>query len=67
MTRDTTIEMPISSSAAFETALALLVQSAVTEGVDVRGAWEFETDGSILEWEVQISELDRSDGADGSR
>jgi hypothetical protein len=60
MTRDNPTETPIDSPAAFETALALLVDSATTNGVDVRGAWEVKTDGTALEWDVTITELDRS-------
>jgi hypothetical protein len=66
MTSDHPIETPISSSKAFESALAAIVESAVAEGVDVRGAWEFETRGSLLEWEVNVSELDRDDAADAT-
>ena len=63
MTNDRTIETPIRSSKAFESALAAIVESAVEEDVDVRGAWEFETRGSTLEWEVNVTELDRGDSA----
>lgn len=60
MTRDHTIETPITDATEFQTALATIVESAIEEGVDVRGAWEFCTRGSILEWEVNVTELDRS-------
>lgn len=60
MTSNQTIEMPITSSTAFESALATLVNSAVDNDVNVRGAWEFQTSGSTLEWDVNIAKLDRT-------
>ena len=64
MTRDTTRDTPITSQDAFQSALATLVESAISNDIDIRGAWEFQTSGSPLEWEVTISELDRSAGTD---
>jgi len=64
MTRNHHIETPITSAEAFEDALATLVGSAIENDVNVRGAWEFETRDSTLEWDVNISELDRT--SDGS-
>jgi len=49
----------IPSAAEFESALADAVESAIENDVDVRGAWEFETDGSIHYWELNIVELAR--------
>lgn len=60
MTSDNTVDIPITSTDEFESALAALVESAVDENIDVRGAWEFETRSSTLEWEVVVTELDRT-------
>lgn len=51
----------ISSAAEFESALADIVESAIQNNVDVRGAWEFETGGSTHYWELNVVELARSD------
>jgi hypothetical protein len=51
----------ISSAAEFESALADIVESAIENGVDVRGAWEFKTDGSTHYWELNVVELARRD------
>jgi hypothetical protein len=49
----------------FEAALAAIIETAVEEGVDVRGAWEFRTDGSTHDWEVNVTELaSRPDGGE---
>jgi len=47
----------VTSPAEFERALAAVVEAAVTSGVDVRGAWEFQTRGSTHDWEVNVTEL----------
>lgn len=57
MTRDTLGDAAITDAAEFEAALATVVENAVEAGVDVRGAWAFETDGSHHNWEVEIVEL----------
>lgn len=57
MTRDYPSEMRITSAEEFEDALAAVVGTAIEEDVDVRGAWEFQTDGSTHNWEVEIVEL----------
>jgi hypothetical protein len=55
----------INSAPEFESALADIVESAIENNVDVRGAWEFETDGSTHYWELNVVELARdSDEAD---
>jgi hypothetical protein len=59
MTRDYDAE-PVRSQEEFEAALAAVIEAAVTEGVDVRGAWEFQTRGSTHSWEVEIIELAKS-------
>lgn len=45
----------------FEAALAAIVETAIETDVDVRGAWEFRTDGSTHDWEVTITELAKRD------
>ena len=41
----------------FEAALAEATEQAIKAGVDVRGAWEFQTAGSVHNWEVEVFEL----------
>lgn len=43
----------------FEALLADAVEQAITAGIDVRGAWEFETGGSVHNWEIEVLELHR--------
>ena len=57
MTRDPLADVSIESAEEFEAALAAVVENAVKSNVDVRGAWEFRTRGSIHDWEVEIFEL----------
>lgn len=59
MTRDHHSDLQIASPEEFELLLAAIVEEATESGVDVRGAWEFRTDGSTHEWEVEIVELAR--------
>jgi hypothetical protein len=59
MTRDQHSDLQIGSPEEFELLLAAIVEEATESGVDVRGAWEFRTDGSTHEWEVEIVELAR--------
>lgn len=66
MTQNNHIEIPITSSKAFQQGLAMLVESAIENDVTVRGAWEFETPASAMEWDVNISEVDRTPDADGN-
>jgi len=51
----------ITSTEEFEAALAAIVETAVEDGIDVRGAWEFRTDGSTHDWEVNVTELAKGD------
>ena len=62
MTRDPLEDLSIGSIDEFERALAALVEKADNAGVDVRGAWAFETRGSIHHWEVEIVELANDHG-----
>lgn len=57
MTRDQLTDVPITTPDEFEAVLAEAIERAIHAGIDVRGAWEFQTRGSILDWEVEISEL----------
>ncbi|MDS0259952.1 hypothetical protein NDI56_11155 [Haloarcula sp. S1CR25-12] len=51
----------------FEAALAAIIEIAIEDDVDVRGAWEFRTDGSTRDWDVNITELaKRFEGDDRS-
>jgi hypothetical protein len=59
MTRDNLSDVSLSSEAEFESVLAEVVERAIKSGVDVRGAWEFQTRGSTHNWEVEIVELDK--------
>lgn len=59
MTRDHHPDLQIATTEEFESMLAAIVEEAVESDVDVRGAWEFRTDGSTHEWEVEIVELAR--------
>lgn len=63
MTDDYLSDVAVTTAADFESLLAELVEKAVKQNVDVRGAWEFRTDGSTHDWEVGIVELasDRDD------
>lgn len=67
MTRDQLTDVTITSSEEFEAVLAGVVETAVEAGVDVRGAWEFETRGSTHEWELQIVELAKDVEAEDER
>lgn len=57
MTDDHLSDVAITTAADFESLLAELVEKAVKQDVDVRGAWEFRTAGSTHDWEVEIVEL----------
>ena len=52
-------DVEITSSDEFRAVLAEAVEKADHAGVDVRGAWEFETRGSTHDWEAEIHELVR--------
>lgn len=65
MTRDETQDGSITSAEEFEAVLAAAVDTAINAGIDVRGAWEFQTGASTHDWEVNISELARGDDSDG--
>ncbi|ELZ81823.1 hypothetical protein C453_17444 [Haloferax elongans ATCC BAA-1513] len=60
MTRDKLKDVTVTSVEDFESVLAEAIERATAEGVDVRGAWEFQTSGSPHDWEVQVVELARN-------
>lgn len=60
MREDHTDEFELESITDFEMYLAALIEQAEQADMDVRGAWEFQTVGSVRHWEVEIWELDRS-------
>jgi hypothetical protein len=57
MTPDTHSDIAIESTDEFEAALAAIVETAILNDIDVRGAWEFETGGSTHRWEINVVEL----------
>lgn len=57
MTRRQLDSVDLSSPEAFEAVLTEAVERALTNGVDVRGAWAFRTPDSTHHWEVEIYEL----------
>lgn len=61
MTQDKLDDVSIRSDEEFRVILATAFEVAIEAGVDVRGAWEFRTNGSAHAWDVVISEL-RTDG-----
>lgn len=62
MTDDTLADIHVDSTTRFKILLSQLVERAVKTDVDVRGTWEFATQGSIHNWEVEIIELDKQFG-----
>jgi hypothetical protein len=66
MTRRQLDSIDLSSPGAFEAVIAEAIERAITNGVDVRGAWAFRTPGSTHNWEVEIYELatDSDDATD---
>ena len=61
MTRDSLVDVDITSNDEFRSILTEAVEQADNAGVDVRGAWEFKTRGAKHHWEVEIVELLRED------
>ncbi|AUX08042.1 hypothetical protein AArcSl_0389 [Halalkaliarchaeum desulfuricum] len=57
MTRDQHRDISITSGDDFEAVLAEAIEQAVQADVDVRGAWEFQTNGRTHAWDVVIDEL----------
>lgn len=57
MTANFTADDDVSSPDEFEAALGKIVLSALQEGIDLRGAWEYRTDDGTPDLEVTIVEL----------
>jgi hypothetical protein len=57
MTRDTRFDGSITTSAAFSNTLQDLLLAADANGVEVAGAWECRSNGSVPDWEAVITEL----------
>lgn len=57
MTRRQLDSVDLSSPEAFEAVLAEALDRAISNGVDVRGAWAVRTPDSTHPWEVEIYEL----------
>lgn len=49
--------LTISSSAEFEDALTAVIETAVSEDIDIRGAWECRNGDSHDDWEITITRL----------
>lgn len=64
MTRNDLTDVSITTGEEFEAALAAIIENAIHEGIDVRGAWEFETRGSTHNWDVEVVELAKQGGAE---
>lgn len=62
MTDETLSNVSVASEEEFEAVLAEAVKKAIEAGVDVRGAWEFQTNGSTHAWDVVIDELAKDVG-----
>lgn len=62
MSRDQLPDVTVDDDETFEALLAELVELADNAGVEVCGAWSFETRGSIHNWEVEIVELANDKG-----
>lgn len=57
MTANFTADDDVSSSDEFEAALGQVISSALQQGIDLRGAWEYRTDDETPDVEVTIVEL----------
>lgn len=64
MTGDKLADVRITSEDDFRAVLSELFEKALHADVDVRGAWEFRSGGSVHNWEVEVVELAREEGTD---
>lgn len=62
MANDQFRDITIGTVDEFEEALAAVIEAGIKDGVDVSGAWEFQTAGSTHDWEVEIIELAKDVG-----
>lgn len=57
MTTDSTSDDEISSADDFEAALGEVILAALQNDIDLRGTWEYRTDGETPDLEVMVVEL----------
>lgn len=57
MTSDRSSNDEVANTVEFETALGQALFSAVENGINPRGSWEYRTDGATPDFEVMIVEL----------
>jgi len=57
MTTDGTSVDEVSSTAEFEIALGRVIRTALENGVDPTGTWEYRNDGTDADVEVMVVEL----------
>ena len=57
MTTDDTPDDEVSSTEEFEVALGRVIRTALENGVDPRGTWEYRNDGTDADVEVMVVEL----------
>lgn len=57
MTTDSTADDEIASAADFEAALGQVILTALQNDIDLRGSWEYRTDGGTPDVEVMVVEL----------
>ena len=57
MTNDSPSDDEISSADDFEAALGQIVLAALQNDVDLRGTWEYRTDGETPDVEIMVVEL----------
>ncbi len=57
MTTDDTADDELSSTAEFEIALGRVIRTALENGVDPRGTWEYRNNGTDADVEVMVVEL----------
>lgn len=62
MTDEPLHDVHIRNSSEFHSVITTAIEKALKNGVDVRGAWQVQTNGSIHDWEVEIFELAKDHG-----
>lgn len=62
MSRESPFAGEISSIEEFDTMLEQLLLETISNDVDPTGAWEYETDGNGIDWEVMVFKLESDDG-----
>jgi hypothetical protein len=64
MTRDDVYDPEVTTEAEFDAALNLILDSAVSNGLDPRGSWVYRNGDSHPDWEVLVAELQKDAGAE---